>query len=162
MTDFMTPAHYVLEDGSDSMDLIAKILGKEQFKGFLRGNALKYLIRYEQKGGIDDLKKALDYVKRLMVIEDFEDDRRLREDRYKYGTSVSKDRFAESLKKLFRDNKMDFRKLYVLYDCGSKKVLCASYSNLDIYAELGKSQKNDGYHGKMHIIEIDLDEVQAK
>lgn len=70
MTDFMTPAHYVLEDGSDSMDLIAKILGREQFKGFLRGNALKYLIRYEQKGGVDDLRKALDYIERLANLEE--------------------------------------------------------------------------------------------
>lgn len=70
MTDFMTPAHYVLEDGSDSMDLIAKILGREQFKGFLRGNALKYLIRYELKGGADDLFKAMDYIERLANLED--------------------------------------------------------------------------------------------
>lgn len=70
MTDFMTPAHYVLEDGSDSMDLIAKILGREQFKGFLRGNALKYLIRYELKGGVDDLFKAMDYIERLSNLEE--------------------------------------------------------------------------------------------
>lgn len=70
MTDFMTPAHYVLEDGSDSMDLIAKILGREQFKGFLRGNALKYLIRYELKGGADDLFKAMDYIERLANLEE--------------------------------------------------------------------------------------------
>ncbi|MEJ8786081.1 DUF3310 domain-containing protein [Peptoniphilus sp. HCN-40583] len=70
MTDFMTPAHYVLEDGSDSMDVVAKILGREQFKGFLRGNALKYLIRYELKSGIDDLKKALDYIERLVELEE--------------------------------------------------------------------------------------------
>ena len=74
MTEFNTPSHYVLEDGSDSMDLIAKILGREQFKGFLRGNALKYLIRYEQKGGIDDLKKALDYIERLSKLEEDLDD----------------------------------------------------------------------------------------
>lgn len=70
MTDFMTPKHYILEDGSDSMDLIAKILGREQFKGFLRGNALKYLIRYELKGGADDLFKAMDYIERLAELEE--------------------------------------------------------------------------------------------
>lgn len=70
MTEFMTPAHYVLEDGSDSMDLIAKILGRDQFKGFLRGNALKYLIRYELKGGIEDLRKAMDYIERLANLEE--------------------------------------------------------------------------------------------
>lgn len=74
MTDFMTPAHYVLEDGSDSMDVVAKILGREQFKGFLRGNALKYLIRYELKGGVDDLKKALDYIERLVDLEEGPED----------------------------------------------------------------------------------------
>ena len=70
MTELNTPAHYVLEDGSDSMDLIAKILGREQFKGFLRGNALKYLIRYELKGGADDLFKAMDYIERLASLEE--------------------------------------------------------------------------------------------
>lgn len=74
MAEFKTPQHYVLEDGSDSMDLIAKILGREQFKGFLRGNALKYLIRYELKGGIEDLKKALDYIERLVELEEDLDD----------------------------------------------------------------------------------------
>lgn len=74
MTDFMTPAHYVLEDGSDSMDVVAKILGREQFKGFLRGNALKYLIRYELKGGTDDLFKAMDYIERLVNLEDEPED----------------------------------------------------------------------------------------
>lgn len=76
MTDFMTPAHYVLEDGSDSMDLIAKILGKEQFKGFLRGNAIKYLIRYKQKGGIEDLKKAMNYLDRMVELEEEPVDRK--------------------------------------------------------------------------------------
>lgn len=74
MTEFNTPAHYVLEDGSDSMDVVAKILGREQFKGFLRGNALKYLIRFEQKGGVEDLKKALDYIERLVELEEDLDD----------------------------------------------------------------------------------------
>lgn len=69
MTEFNTPSHYVLSDGSDSMDVLTKILGPEEFKGFLRGNAIKYLIRYKQKGGIEDLKKAMDYINRLLAVE---------------------------------------------------------------------------------------------
>lgn len=69
MSEFNTPSHYVLSDGSDSMDALAKILGPEEFKGFLRGNAIKYLIRYKLKGGIDDLKKAMDYIDRLLAVE---------------------------------------------------------------------------------------------
>ena len=69
MTDFNTPGHYVLPDGSDSMGVLAKILGEEQYVGFLRGNAFKYLIRYALKGGLEDLYKAEDYVARLAAYE---------------------------------------------------------------------------------------------
>lgn len=69
MTDFNTPAHYVLEDGSDSMEILAKLLGEEQYVGFLRGNVFKYLIRYALKGGLEDLYKAEDYVARLADFE---------------------------------------------------------------------------------------------
>lgn len=78
MTEFNTPSHYVLSDGSDSMDALAKILGPKEFKGFLRGNAIKYLIRYKQKGGIEDLKKAMDYVNRLIAIVEKTDENDLR------------------------------------------------------------------------------------
>lgn len=74
MKEFNTPSHYVLADGSDSMDALAKILGSEEFKGFLRGNALKYLIRYELKGGVDDLFKAMDYIERLINLEEESED----------------------------------------------------------------------------------------
>ena len=74
MGEFNTPKHYVLSDGSDSMDALEKILGPEEFKGFLRGNAIKYLIRYKQKGGIGDLKKAMDYIARLEAIEEAEEE----------------------------------------------------------------------------------------
>ena len=76
MTEFNTPSHYILADGSDSMDIIEKILGPEEFKGFLRGNAIKYLIRYKQKGGIEDLKKAMDYINRLLAVEEAEEKER--------------------------------------------------------------------------------------
>lgn len=76
MTEFNTPKHYVLSDGSDIMDVLAKILGPEEFKGFLRGNAIKYLIRYRQKGGVEDLKKAMDYVNRLLAVKEAEEKRR--------------------------------------------------------------------------------------
>lgn len=100
MTDFMTPAHYVLEDGSDSMDLIAKILGREQFKGFLRGNAFKYLIRYELKGGIEDLRKAMDYIERLASLEEEPADRETEEPCKSDMYSVAE--VVEAFKKCFK------------------------------------------------------------
>lgn len=34
---------------------------------FLRGNIIKYIMRYDAKGGIDDLKKARVYLDRLIA-----------------------------------------------------------------------------------------------
>ena len=39
---------------------------REQFVGFLRGNAIKYLARCDDKGGIEDLKKARHYLDKLI------------------------------------------------------------------------------------------------
>lgn len=40
----------------------------EQFAGFLRGNAIKYLARCDVKGGIDDVKKARHYIDKLVEV----------------------------------------------------------------------------------------------
>ena len=39
---------------------------REQFAGFLRGNAIKYLARCDDKGGLEDLKKARHYLDKLI------------------------------------------------------------------------------------------------
>jgi hypothetical protein len=39
-----------------------------EFRGFLRGNAIKYLARYPHKGGIDDLRKARHYLDKLIEV----------------------------------------------------------------------------------------------
>ena len=35
---------------------------EQQFIGFLRGNVIKYVSRYDKKNGLDDLKKAKVYL----------------------------------------------------------------------------------------------------
>ena len=37
--------------------------------GFLEGNAIKYLVRWREKGGVEDLKKAQHYVEKLIEVE---------------------------------------------------------------------------------------------
>jgi hypothetical protein len=37
--------------------------------GFFDGNALKYLARWREKGGVDDLRKARHYIDKLIEIE---------------------------------------------------------------------------------------------
>ena len=39
---------------------------EEQFKGFLRGNVIKYVARYDEKGGKIDLQKAKHYLDKLI------------------------------------------------------------------------------------------------
>ena len=71
MTDKTNPKHYKLDlpPNAESIDYIEAVLGREQFIGFLRGNALKYLTRMGQKEGeseLDDSRKIQWYVNRLV------------------------------------------------------------------------------------------------
>ena len=59
------PAHYT-QGGIECIDAIKASMGAEKFKGFLKGNAMKYLWRYEIKGGVEDLRKAQWYLDRLI------------------------------------------------------------------------------------------------
>ena len=53
--------HYK-QGGIECIDAIKASMSAEQFKGFCKGNVIKYLWRYEHKGGKEDLKKAWDYL----------------------------------------------------------------------------------------------------
>lgn len=37
--------------------------------GFFDGNALKYIMRYKEKNGVEDLRKAIHYLERLIEME---------------------------------------------------------------------------------------------
>ncbi len=41
----------------------------EQFKGFLRGNVIKYIARCDDKNGLEDLQKARHYLDKLIEEE---------------------------------------------------------------------------------------------
>ena len=69
------PKRYTGEDGKDLIDRFEEgLITEEQTRGFLKGNVLKYLVRYEDKGGMDDLIKAHEYLIRLIAFEDGGDD----------------------------------------------------------------------------------------
>jgi len=62
MTDVIKqPSHYT-QGTIECIDYLRATLPKEQFKGFLRANAVKYLHRYEYKNGVQDLHKAQQYL----------------------------------------------------------------------------------------------------
>lgn len=45
-------------------------MSREQFIGFLRGNAIKYLARCDDKGGVEDIRKAHHYITKLIEAMD--------------------------------------------------------------------------------------------
>ena len=69
MTDAINPQHYQ-KGGVECIDAIEASMTEEAFKGFLKGNCIKYLYRYENKNGVEDLKKAQWYLSRLITILD--------------------------------------------------------------------------------------------
>jgi hypothetical protein len=42
----------------------------EEFRGYLRGNIIKYVARYRDKGGVADLKKLRHYADKLIEVEE--------------------------------------------------------------------------------------------
>lgn len=59
------PAHYT--GGSiECIDAIRAALTLEEFRGFCKGNVIKYTWRERIKGGDESLKKAEWYLKRLV------------------------------------------------------------------------------------------------
>ena len=77
MDDAINPAHYQSESGVEAIDAIHAALGDEQFKGFLRGNAMKYLFRCERKGSpLENAQKCAWYVKRLIAEYELDEETR--------------------------------------------------------------------------------------
>lgn len=58
------PAHYT-SGGIECIDAIKAALTPEEFRGFLKGNVIKYAWRERLKGGVESLKKAAWYLTRL-------------------------------------------------------------------------------------------------
>jgi len=66
--DKINPEHYKKE-GKEVIDIIKETLSRDAFLGFLSGNVIKYLGRYKEKNGVEDLNKAKWYLDRLIIEE---------------------------------------------------------------------------------------------
>ncbi|MFM1655554.1 DUF3310 domain-containing protein [Brevibacillus sp. B_LB10_24] len=56
-----SPDHYTA-GGIETIDYLRAKLSHQEFAGYCRGNVLKYLSRCNNKGGVEDLKKARVYL----------------------------------------------------------------------------------------------------
>jgi len=60
------PSHYT-QGGIECIEAIKASMSRQEFLGYLKGNAMKYLWRYQNKGKpAEDLKKHLWYSNRLL------------------------------------------------------------------------------------------------
>lgn len=63
--DAIKPNHYAV-GGIEPIDYMKVKMSAEAFNGFLLGNVIKYTSRYEHKNGLEDLRKAQNYLDRLV------------------------------------------------------------------------------------------------
>jgi hypothetical protein len=66
VSDPINPSHYRMGDVECIDAIRSAIVGKGSFEGYLVGNILKYLWRYEAKNGIEDVRKAQWYLQKLL------------------------------------------------------------------------------------------------
>ena len=71
--DSINPNHYVF-GGIETIEYLKAKLTPEEYRGFLKGNVLKYVSREAEKNGLEDLKKDKWYLDKLI---EFENDRKL-------------------------------------------------------------------------------------
>jgi hypothetical protein len=71
MTDFVNhPPHY--QGSIECIEAIEASMSPEAFKGALKANVMKYVWRYETKGGLESLQKAQWYLTRLIAVVETE------------------------------------------------------------------------------------------
>lgn len=57
------PEHYQSESGIECIEAIRAALTPEEFRGYCKGNVIKYVWRERKKGGDESLEKANWYLK---------------------------------------------------------------------------------------------------
>ena len=60
------PKHY-LRNGHECIDIIRIMTkGIDGYEGYLIGNVIKYIFRYNEKNGVEDCRKAIKYIEFLI------------------------------------------------------------------------------------------------
>tara|TARA_R110000803_G_scaffold112225_1_gene180602 strand:+ start:54 stop:395 length:342 start_codon:yes stop_codon:yes gene_type:complete len=63
--DAINPTHYK-DNGIECIEYMKERLSTEAFLGYLNGNVIKYTHRWQDKNGLEDLRKARWYLDRLI------------------------------------------------------------------------------------------------
>lgn len=66
------PTHYT-SGGVECIEAIKASMSREEFAGYCKGNAMKYIWRYDKKNGAEDLRKAEVYLNWLIEAVEMHD-----------------------------------------------------------------------------------------
>lgn len=64
--------HYTSNGIHEPIKIMKDTFSQEEFCGFLNGNVLKYMLRYKEKNGIEDLRKAQTYL--TWLIDEYQEE----------------------------------------------------------------------------------------
>ena len=67
MDNVNRPNHYNQGD-IECLDAIQSALSDEEFRGYLKGNIIKYVWRESHKGQLEDMKKAQFYINKIVSL----------------------------------------------------------------------------------------------
>ena len=67
--DYQVGGDHYASKAIQPWDAMEAWMTKDAFAGYLHGNCIKYLARYLDKNGIEDLKKCQHYLAKLIEIE---------------------------------------------------------------------------------------------
>lgn len=73
MNDKVSPKHYMLGDGLQTIDVIFRLLAMKDCDPFIAycwGNVLKYMMRWTEHDGATDLRKAHRYLTWILEFQD--------------------------------------------------------------------------------------------
>lgn len=66
--DYQRGGNHYTDKKIQPWDAMEEWLTEEQFKGFLTGNVIKYIARFQDKGGVLDLQKCKHYLDKLIEV----------------------------------------------------------------------------------------------
>ncbi len=69
LNDHQVGGDYYTSKAVQPWDAMESWMSKEAFAGYLQGNCIKYLARYLDKNGVEDLEKCKHYLAKLIEVE---------------------------------------------------------------------------------------------
>lgn len=67
--DAIKPNHYK-KNGKDLIEIWKDMFDEKEFRAVMKSNIFRYVVRYEEKNGIQDLFKAIEFAERLIEWEE--------------------------------------------------------------------------------------------